>query len=82
MRSIGDECLNHFLVFGKKHFDFLVASYLSHYNGFRPHQGLGIDNKPLTGKWPEVDEPLAAGEEIVFIESPGFVRKRYARRAA
>jgi transposase InsO family protein len=42
VRSIGDECLNHFLVFGKKHFDFLVASYLSHYNTARPHQGVGI----------------------------------------
>ena len=82
VRSIRYECLNHFIVFGKKHFDFLVSSYLSHYNGFRPHQGEGIDNKPLAGKWSKIDEPLAAGEQVVCIESLGGVLKRYERRAA
>ncbi|MBX3432815.1 MAG: hypothetical protein KF847_05810, partial [Pirellulales bacterium] len=37
---------------------------------------------PPTGYWPEVDEPLAAGEQIVCIESLGGVLKRYERRAA
>ncbi|MBX3432814.1 MAG: hypothetical protein KF847_05805 [Pirellulales bacterium] len=82
MRSIGDECLNHFIVFGKKHFDYLVSSYLSFYNMARPHQGVDIGNRPLTGNWPEVDEPLAAGEQIVCIEELGGVLKRYERRAA
>ncbi|MBX3426234.1 MAG: DDE-type integrase/transposase/recombinase [Pirellulales bacterium] len=82
VRSIGDECLNHFIVFGKKHFDFLVSSYLSHYNGFRPHQGSSIGNRPLTGSWPEIDDPLAPGEEIVCFEELGGVLKRYERRAA
>ena len=66
----------------KKCFDFLASSCLSHYNEFRPHQGIGIGNKPLTGNWPEVDEPLAAGEQIVCIEELGGVLKRYERRAA
>jgi putative transposase len=74
--------LNFFLVFGQKHFDYLVSSYLSHYNSVRPHQGSDIGNKPLTGTWPEVDEPLAEGEQIVCIESLGGVLKHYERRAA
>lgn len=82
MRSIRYECLNHFIVFGKKHFDFLVQSYLEFYNTARPHQGVDIGNRPLTGKWPEVDDPLAAGEQIVCIEELGGVLKRYERRAA
>ena len=44
--------------------------------------GGGIGNRPLTGNWPEVDEPLAAGEQIVCIEELGGVLKRYERRAA
>lgn len=77
MRSIEDECLNHFLVFGKKHLNFLASSYLGHYNAARPHQDVDIGKWPLTGKRPEVDEPLTAGEQIVCVEGLGGVLKRY-----
>ncbi|MBX3434818.1 MAG: integrase core domain-containing protein [Pirellulales bacterium] len=82
VRSIKSECLRHFIVFGKKHFDFLVSRYLSFYNTARPHQGVGIGNRPLTGSWPEVDDPLTPGEQIVCTEELGGVLRRYERRAA
>ena len=82
VRSIKEECLRHFVVFGKKHFDYLVSSYLSFYNTARPPQGVGIGTRHPTGSWPEVDEPLATGKEIVCIAELGGVLKRYERRAA
>ena len=82
VKSIKFECLNFFLVFGKKHLGYLVSEYLSHYGSVRPHQGEGIGNKPLTGKWPQVDEPLADGEAIVCHDRLGGVLKHYERVAA
>lgn len=80
IRSIRYECLNFFMVFGQRHFDFIVSSYLDHYNGRHPHQSL--DNRPLSGTWPEVNDPLDSGEIIVCHESLGGVLKHYERRAA
>jgi hypothetical protein len=50
------------------------------YNEFRPHQGL--DNRPLSGKWPDKNEPLAEGEKIVCHESLGGILRHYERVAA
>lgn len=80
VKSIKIECLSYFMVFGKKHFDYLVASYLDYYHEQRPHQSLG--NRPLRGDWPEVDDPLVDGEKIVCHERLGGVLKHYERTAA
>ena len=32
IQSIKYECLNHFIVFGQQHFDFLISSYADFYN--------------------------------------------------
>ena len=48
IQSIQVECLDHFLVFGEKHFNYLVREYVEHYHTERPHQGLG--NGLLIGK--------------------------------
>jgi hypothetical protein len=74
------ESLNFFIVFGKKHLDHLISSYVSFYNERRPHQSL--DNRPLTGKWPEEDEPLAESEQIICHESLGGILRHYERVAA
>lgn len=39
--SLKRECLNHFLVFGKRHLDYLIREYLAHYHRERRHQSLG-----------------------------------------
>jgi putative transposase len=80
IKSIQVECLDHFIVFGQKHFDYLVSCYLAFYNSLRPHQAL--DNRPLLGVRPEVDDPLVAGEKIVCRESLGGVLRHYERIAA
>lgn len=77
VKSICVECLDFFIVFGKKYLDHLVGSYLTYYNGLPTHQGFGIGNKPLSSEWPEVEEPLALGERIISIDSLGGVLEHY-----
>jgi len=43
--TIKRECLEHFFVFGERHFEYLVLEYLKYYNTKRPHSGR--DNRPL-----------------------------------
>jgi putative transposase len=45
VQAIKHECLNHFVVFGERHLEFLLREYGGHYNTVRPHQGIG--NRPL-----------------------------------
>jgi putative transposase len=80
IKSIQVECLNHFMVIGQKHFDHLVSCCQNFYNSLRPRQAL--DNRPLVGAWPEVDDPFVAGEQIVCRESLGGVLRHYERIAA
>ena len=80
VKSIRVECLNFFIIFGKRHLDHLVSNYASFYNEVRPHQAK--ENRPLSGKWPEEDQPLAQGDEIVCHKSLGGVLRHYERIAA
>ena len=41
VRSIRQECLRHVVPLGARHLRLLVSEYVAHYNGERPHQGLG-----------------------------------------
>jgi len=75
IQSIHVECLDHFLVFGEKHFDYLVREYVAHYHQERPHQGLG--DQLLRGQSP----PLADGEVCCRTRLGGRL-KHYYRAAA
>ena len=46
IRSVRNECLDHFIVFGESHLRHLVKQYVAHYNAERFHQGM--DGKLLT----------------------------------
>ena len=39
IQTIQQECLDHFVILGQRHFDHLVAEWLEHYHEERPHQG-------------------------------------------
>ena len=41
VRSLRNECLNHFWIFGESHMRHLVEEYIRYYNEVRPHQGIG-----------------------------------------
>jgi transposase InsO family protein len=80
IQSIKQECLQNFIVFGQKHFDLIVAEYTGYYNDLRPHQSL--NNKPLTGEWGEVDDPLKKSEQVVCNTRLGGLLTHYVRCAA
>jgi transposase InsO family protein len=47
VRSIRQECLDHFVIFTENQLRNIVKEYIHYYNNYRPHQGLkGIPNGP------------------------------------
>jgi putative transposase len=78
IQSIQQECLDHFIAFGRNHFDYLCQEYVEHYHNERPHQGL---NNELVIKPP--DEELAdIPNELKCNERLGGVLRSYSSRAA
>ena len=43
MRTVPSECLDCILVWNDRHLHRVLTAYLAHYNGARPHRGLGLD---------------------------------------
>jgi putative transposase len=80
IQSLQREALDYFIVFGEKHFDYLITEFVEHYHSERPHQAMG--HQPLTGEWPEPEEPPPDGVDVVCRERLGGVLKHYHRRAA
>ena len=81
IQSIKYECLNHFIVLGEAHLNYLVEQYVEHYHTERPHQGIGIDNALLVARSPP-DDNVPAATEIVCHERLGGLLKSYSRKAA
>jgi transposase InsO family protein len=45
VRSLRQECLDHFVIFTETQLRNVLKSYIDYYNNYRPHQGLhGIPN--------------------------------------
>jgi transposase InsO family protein len=42
VRSVRNECLDHILVFGRRHLEQILRDYLTHYNTERPHRSLAL----------------------------------------
>jgi putative transposase len=45
IQTLGQECLDHFIVFGERHLNHLCAVFLDYYHRLRPHQSK--ENEPL-----------------------------------
>ena len=76
IQAIQVECLDHFLAFGEKHFDYLVREYVEHYHEERPHQGL--ENQPIAGQPP----PAPLDGAIRCRKRLGGLLRHYYRTAA
>ncbi len=76
--SIRSECLNHFILLGQKHLDYLATSWLRHYHTARPHQGRDKNNEPLT---PGTAPVLTEGK-VCRTARLGGLLKHYYRKAA
>ncbi|MBA3736443.1 MAG: transposase [Actinobacteria bacterium] len=42
VRTVRNECLDHVLVFGRRHLEQVVRDYVTHYNAERPHRSLAL----------------------------------------
>src|SRR6266542_4017536 len=42
VRTVRSECLDHVLVYGRRHLDRVLRVYVSHYTEHRPHRGLDL----------------------------------------
>jgi hypothetical protein len=42
VRTVRSECLDHVLVYGRRHLDRVLRAYVSHYTEQRPHRGLDL----------------------------------------
>lgn len=42
VRTVREECLDHLLVYSRRHLESVLAEYISHYNQARPHRGLQL----------------------------------------
>jgi hypothetical protein len=71
--------LDYFVVFGEDHLRHILADFVAHYNGDRPHQGKG--NRPLTGPDPPDWCGAVAPENVLCDERLGGLLKHYRRRA-
>jgi putative transposase len=78
IQSIQQECLDHFIAFGRRHLDYLCKEYVEHYHTERPHQGLNNELviKPPEELLPEVPDELICNERL------GGVLRSYSFKAA
>ena len=78
VQSIQQEALDHFIVFGEDHFNYLISEWVDYYHTVRPHQSM--DNKPLTGDWPNRESDDVP--TVVCRKRLGGLLKHYERKAA
>lgn len=79
IQTLKQECLDHFLVLGQRHLDYLVQEFVEHYNTERPHMSLGRvpSGKPAG---PPGEERLGSSE-VVSDERLGGLLRSYRRAA-
>ena len=89
IQTIQQECLDHFVILGQRHFDHLVSEWLQHYHEERPHQSLGNEPlKKLKRRGRPKTHPGSISEQIVPLSEVrcekrlGGLLKHYYRTAA
>lgn len=83
VRTIREECLSRFLVFGEDHLRHLITTFVDYYHAKRSHRGLEYKTpgQIASGEKP-VDSPSLNGESLVLREALGGALKWYERKAA
>ncbi|CAL1125513.1 unnamed protein product [Cladocopium goreaui] len=89
IQTLQQECLDHFIVFGEKHMDYLVSEMVTHYHEERPHQAK--NNAPVhfgtptsstkKGRWKKNKPPpdFVPVSQIECRERLGGLLKHYYR---
>lgn len=80
IQSVQHECLDHFLVFGEDHFNYVISEYVRYYHEERPHQSK--NNLPLSRGRPPREVPDPSEIELVCHTWLGGLLKHHERNAA
>jgi putative transposase len=86
VQTIQDECLDHFIVCGTRHLDYLCGQFLEHYHTERPHQGLEneVPVRPRKKKLRRAVDPKLAIPKLAAIKCRkrlGGLLRSYERAA-
>ena len=76
VRTVRQDCLDHLLVVSQRHLEAVLAEYVCHYNGARPHRGLGLD-QPL----PRPTTSTTGDGEVIRRDVLGGIVHEYERVA-
>jgi putative transposase len=85
VQTIQQECLDHFVILGQRHFDYLVTEWLEYYHRERPHQAKDneLSTKP-TGSKPSRDSTAAQNVTVSGVRCKlrlgGLLRATVRRR--
>jgi transposase InsO family protein len=74
--TVRRECLDHILVFGRRHLQGVLTTYTEHYNRARPHRSLDLHPPDLTAS------ETSAGRQIRRRDILGGLIHEYKRNAA
>ena len=80
IQTLEHECLDHFIVLGRQHLDYLVEEFLVHYQTERPYQSVG--NLPLIRAGPPIGAAQQPTNEMECQVRLGGLLRHYSRRAA
>src|SRR5260370_1836817 len=64
MRSVGQECLDHLLIFHERQLQRVLNAYVAYFNQARPHQGIG---QQIPERRKSVPSSQDAGGKVIAI---------------
>jgi len=76
--TVRRECLDHLLVLGRRHLERVLASYVAHYNGSRPHRALDLQSPEPRGDPPPTVDPRTVRRRDIL----GGIVREYELAAA
>ena len=79
VKTVRDECLHHFVIFGERHLRYMLKEFLAHYHRERFHQGLG--GQLIENQADSTNEKEARGK-VVRRSRLGGMLNFYYREAA
>lgn len=83
VRTIKEECLSRFLVFGEDHLRHLIRTFVDYYHAMRSHRGLEYKTPGQIDAGTETEEVSSLScNDLVLHESLGGALKWYERKAA
>jgi putative transposase len=79
IQSLKHEALNHFVVFGLEHFDYIIGEFVAYYHECRPHQGIG--NRLIGADENEQPPAVTSIDQVRCEKRLGGLLKHYYRAA-